>query len=450
MTTVVELGHSSTWQDSGSALPEWLDRDWIGANDAFLLCRLDDPDHLYAIRDLVPCPDRLVAIPHYPLQNALLEPAERDQLDALLLDAMRAEDYVTITPSGPQRDTHTAGARFPVARVTRDRPLLALVSPMPPTPTGIASYCCEILPSLAKLYDVTLVVADPAGLREDLATDFSAISHQQFISSGQSFDRVMYHFGNSHFHYDYFTMLKIHPGTVVLHDIYLGDCIFSNHATMGDTELRQAVYASHGWSAMQDCEASPRQTIGVYPACGQVFADAYGVIVHNHFAAETLSLFFDQDVLARLSTTVHAREVRAFPTRGDARAALGLDDSATLIGSFGHINRNKCYTELMQAWTLSGLDQDPNNRLLLLGGCGDRIFESQIHDWINGLRYPGQVLYTGYLDTDTYDLYLPAIDVAVQLRRNSRGESSGALFDCMGAGLPTIVNAHGSMAEVPD
>jgi glycosyltransferase involved in cell wall biosynthesis len=38
----------------------------------------------------------------------------------------------------------------------------------------------------------------------------------------------------------------------------------------------------------------------------------------------------------------------------------------------------------------------------------------------------------------------------VQLRDMSRGETSAALLDCLNYGLPTIVNAHGSMADLQD
>ena len=49
-----------------------------------------------------------------------------------------------------------------------------------------------------------------------------------------------------------------------------------------------------------------------------------------------------------------------------------------------------------------------------------------------------------------YKDYLSAADLAIQLRKNSRGETSRAVLDCMAAGLPVIVNAHGTAAELPD
>lgn len=65
----------------------------------------------------------------------------------------------------------------------------------------------------------------------------------------------------------------------------------------------------------------------------------------------------------------------------------------------------------------------------------------------SGLR--DRVRITGYAPPDSFRLYLPTpADVAIQLRANSRGESSGTVLDCMAQGVATIVNAHGSMAEL--
>ena len=52
------------------------------------------------------------------------------------------------------------------------------------------------------------------------------------------------------------------------------------------------------------------------------------------------------------------------------------------------------------------------------------------------------------MDIDVFHQYLAAGDIAVQLRTLSRGETSAAVFDCINHGLATIVNAHGTMAEL--
>ena len=56
---------------------------------------------------------------------------------------------------------------------------------------------------------------------------------------------------------------------------------------------------------------------------------------------------------------------------------------------------------------------------------------------------------TGWADSTQFRQYLAAADLAIQLRTSSHGETSRAVLDCLAAGLPVIVNAHGSVAELP-
>jgi len=238
---------------------------------------------------------------------------------------------------------------------------------------------------------------------------------------------------------------------VVLHDTYLGDCIYSNYAQFGMTELTQKIYASHGWAAMPDCNGPVKQAISLYPACGAAFSGSYGVVVHNQHAREILSQNFSREMLLTLAEVPLAGKIKNLVDKPSARRSLGIAEDTTLFCTFGMINLNKCLIELMEAWASSGLAEDPSVRLCFVGGGNHNWeIENKIEAWISKLPYPQQVTMTGYVEAAEYDLYLSASDVAVQLRRNSRGESSAALLDCMGAGLPTIINAHGSMAEMPD
>ena len=54
------------------------------------------------------------------------------------------------------------------------------------------------------------------------------------------------------------------------------------------------------------------------------------------------------------------------------------------------------------------------------------------------------------LFAQSFEEYLAAADIAVQLRGSSRGETSKAVLDCLAYRLPVILNANGSMAEYPN
>jgi glycosyltransferase involved in cell wall biosynthesis len=451
MSVIIDLLDSKVWLETRK-WPAWLTTTWLSEQNARLICRLTHPDDLTDLRTIVPDPDRLLAYPDYNLLQEHLGQGDASDIHSVFLQALGAQHYLKVTPdSNKQSVPAPLEVTYQRREYQTPKARLAFVSPFPPTASGIAGYCAEILPHLDQYYDITLVVSDPGKIEPELIDQFEIMSHKQMMRQGSTFDRVMYHFGNSSFHYDYFLLLQAHPGIVVLHDTYLGDCIFSNHAQFGTTELSQAIYASHGWAAMPDCNGPVKQAIGLYPACASVFSGSYGVIVHNRFASEILSQSFSREMLSTLAEVPLARQLKNLTDRSSARQILGVPENVTLYSTFGMINLNKCLVELMDAWISSGLASDPSVKLCLVGGGNHNWeMENKIEAWISKLPNPQQVTLTGYVDATEYDLYLSASDVAIQLRRNSRGESSAALLDCMGAGLPTIINSHGSMAEIPE
>ncbi len=451
MSVIIDLGESKAWLET-SMWPAWLNDAWLSKNGALLICRLTHPDDLTGLRAFVPNPDRLLAYPSYNVLQEHLSQGDADKIHSVFLQCLGASHYLTVTPDSNQPASPTPLKTTYKRRVHQtQKAQLAFVSPLPPTASGIADYSAEILPHLTQHYDITLVVTDPKSMDVKLTDELEVISHQQMMQQGSRFDRVIYHFGNSFFHYEYFLLLQAHPGIVVLHDTYLGDCIYSNHAQFGTTELSQAIYASHGWAAMPDCHGAVKQAVGLYPACASVFSGSYGVVVHNRFAREILSQSFTSEMLSTLAEVPLARKLKNLTDRSSAREILGIPEDVTLYSTFGMIHPNKCLIELMEGWVSSGLAGNPSVKLCFVGGRNHNWeMENKIQAWIAKLPNPQQVSLTGYVNAAEYDLYLSASDVALQLRRNSRGESSAALLDCMGAGLATIINAHGSMSEIPD
>lgn len=75
-------------------------------------------------------------------------------------------------------------------------------------------------------------------------------------------------------------------------------------------------------------------------------------------------------------------------------------------------------------------------------------YGQQLLDKIRQSGLQHRVRITGWADAETFRRYLAATDLAVQLRTLSRGETSGTVLDCMNHGLATVVNAHGSLAEL--
>jgi glycosyltransferase involved in cell wall biosynthesis len=298
------------------------------------------------------------------------------------------------------------------------RPRLAYVSPMPPAPTGIADYSAELLPELAAHYQIEVTV-DPDG-----------------------FERRLYHIGNSDHHSHMFDLLRRHPGVVVLHDAYLGH-ILAHRDKLGETigGWTRALYASHGYAALA---MDREEAILRYPGSFEVLAAAQGVIVHSAFARDLIQRWFPGLPEHRLETLPLLRAAAEPVDRGEARRALGLADDQLILCSFGMAGPLKLNLRLIDAFLSSSLTEA---RLIFVGANDPGAYGQALTDKIAASG--GRVTLTGHLPLERYRLYAAAADMAIQLRADSRGETSAALLDCLNYGLPTIANANGSAAEIP-
>jgi hypothetical protein len=128
---------------------------------------------------------------------------------------------------------------------------------------------------------------------------------------------------------------------------------------------------------------------------------------------------------------------------------LGIAADATLVCAFGFVAASKLSLELLRAFATSTLARGPTCKLVFVGqSSGD--YGEALDRLIGDLGLGDRVQVTGFVEHERYLAYLAAADIAVQLRANSRGETSGAALDCLAQGVPTIVNVHGTMAELDD
>ncbi|GGA11312.1 glycosyltransferase [Dyella caseinilytica] len=332
----------------------------------------------------------------------------------------------------------------------RGKPKLAYLSPLPPQQSGIADFSAELLPELMAHYDIELIVdnADRATHLDGLVLPVRDV--HWFLANAKHFDRVLYHFGNSEFHAHMFDVLAKVGGTVALHDFYLGNL----HHWMQDTGRspgvwQRALYEGYGYHALKMLGETVDRNVTAFkfPCNWSVVAGADGVIVHSAHSRELANEWYGNDQTKRFAQIPHLRKVQNEVDRAGARRALGLDDRQLVVATFGMLSANKCNESLLEAW-LSSFSDRADCKLVFVGRAADSAWEKMLHERVKaaGVR---NVVITGFADKETYRRWLASADIAVQLRRQSRGEASGAVLDCLAWGLPTIVNAHGSLAELP-
>jgi glycosyltransferase involved in cell wall biosynthesis len=329
---------------------------------------------------------------------------------------------------------------------------LAFVSPMPPERTGVATYNAKLLPPLSEYYDID-VVTDQANVDIDnLPPTVQVRSTGWFVDRFDEYDRVLYHMGNSMFHVDVASLVRDYPGTVVMHDVGLGDLVnWLDTQPQGRGQLYQRLIEGHGFGAARMLRhgTSRGEIVRRFACSDDIVDEANGVIVHSAYAASLMPAH-RTSIGSSLVVAALCREVEKNTDRLAARRRLNIPAEAFVVSSFGFINHIKMLRELVLAWISSTLSNRPHQRLMLVGGGHGNRYHQDLDQLIRASPVASRIVMTGYVnETDMADYYA-ATDIAVQLRSESRGESSGAALDCLAYGLPLITNGCGALGEFPD
>ena len=340
----------------------------------------------------------------------------------------------------------------PAQVIEKIRPRLACVSPLPPAQSGISDYTVQLLKALNAYYDIEVIVQQPLVNDPWIVANCPIRSGEWFLQNQRQFDRVIYHFGNSHFHDHMLHLLRRVPGVVVLHDFYLSGLQSHHHRGIDSVPWQRMLHAQHGYAALlaDQMPADRGEVIWHYPCNLGVLQDASGIIVHSEFSRRLASQWHGSNAAKDWRVIPLLREGPApeLSDRQQARKRLGLSSDVFLVCSFGLIGEHKLNLELLDAFLGSLLAKNPDCLLVFVGANDAGPYGKKLLHRIEQAGLQQRVRITGWTDPKDYKSYLSAADVGVQLRARSRGETSAAVLDCMSYGLPTIVNANGSMADL--
>ncbi|GAB3412974.1 glycosyltransferase [Massilia agilis] len=335
------------------------------------------------------------------------------------------------------------------------KPKLAYVSPLPPEKSGIADYSAELVPELARYYDIELVIGQDK-VEDPRLAGYPLRDAAWLREHGWQLDRVLYHFGNSHAHKHMFELVREVPGVVVLHDFYLSGVLdnLEREAYLPQAFLK-ALYESHGFPGLYGHRKEGRNpSIWKYPVNKGVLDAASGVIVHSEFPKQLAAQWYGPDAANGWRTIPLLRgkpEGASSPeARAAARARLGFAQDDFVVCTFGMLGRTKLNEELLAAFLASPLAQDPACKLVFVGANEPGLYGAGVLKTIATSAAAERIKVTGFVDPAAYADHLAACDCAVQLRASTRGETSAAILDCLLYGVPTIVNAHGSAASIAD
>lgn len=332
--------------------------------------------------------------------------------------------------------------------LNHEKPRLAFVSPLPPARSGIADYSADLLPVLAQYYDVDVIV-DQAEISDPWISANLRIRDKVWLrANANRFDRVVYQFGNSPLHAYMFDLLEEIPGIVVLHDFFLSSVL--SHSFPSDWQA--TLLRSHGYHALigNGDQVDQKVLVRQFPANLAVLQNALNVILHSQHT-RGLGRYWYGEGAGESWPVIPLLRIPASSGPGkqsEARRALGIDADVLLICSFGFVDAVKLSQRVLDTFLASSLAGNSRAMLVFVGEQGQTEYCKTFARTIVESNFSDRIKITGWAERDDYVRYLQAADIAVQLRTDSRGETSAAILDCMNYGIATISNANGSMNEL--
>lgn len=329
---------------------------------------------------------------------------------------------------------------------------LAFVSPLPPEKSGVADYSAVLIPILSQFFEITIIVDQQKIENKELEEFCKIKSSDWFFANGDTFDHVLYQFGNSPSHKHMFKMLEQFPGVVVLHDFFLANLLdyldFSGYAP---GSFGTSFYYSHGISGLiKRKETGIASSIWAFPCNKRVIDLATGVIAHSNLPRQFASSWYGSHVSNDWRIIPLIRAKRKAPcAKKLVRESLGFTDRDFIVCAFGVLGFTKCNLNLLDAWLHTRLHKDSRCFLIFVGENDNGDYGKELVKAISQHGSPSRIKITGYVTKETYTNYLSIANCAVQLRTENRGESSASLIDCLQYGVPTIANLHGTTRDFP-
>lgn len=372
--------------------------------------------------------------------------------DAAFRERLRrrgADRAPLLTWDAVARRTVDALGRLPVSDGPTRLPVrLAVVGPMPPTPSGIADYNRRLLPVLADRAEVDLFTpgaAPPHEVHPNLR--WLPPRALKETCSPWAYDAVVYTVGNSDDHHDLYDLAQEFPGLLWMHDARLpGLLVTYARARLGerwreflrDRFLRQ--YRRRlPLHVRDDVDRTPEHLNEFGLGMTKELVDvARGVVVSSSLAARLVTLDQQPDSKAP-RTWVLPLAVPDPWEDGGARA------TGTIV-SLGMVSPIKG-TELLVS-ALAALRAGGTDATLTFVGPVDDAYRVHLERHAEAAGAGDHVTFTGHVDDDTYRRWLSSATVAVQLRHATNGESSAAVTDALAAGLPVVTNVHAA-TELP-
>lgn len=305
---------------------------------------------------------------------------------------------------------------------------LAFVSPLPPSPTGVAEYSDCIVRELRRYESVD--AAD--SMSEDRLKEC---------------DARLYQVGNNRLHDGAYDAALQVPGIVELHDATV------HHLLLGrlDREgyVNEFVYNSGEWSRVLAGQMWERRSMAPseelyfsHPMLRRVLEKAEKIVVHNPGAALRA-----QEANGDVETVLipHYIEPATEFSKDEiaaVRRRFRVPEGGLLISSFGYHRPPKRLQSMLRAAT----ELDTPHRILIVGDFVSPTYEESLE----GLMEQTDTIRLPHVPDAELARLVAATDVCVNLRWPTAGETSGFVMKLMAASKPVLVTDCEENADLPE
>ena len=329
---------------------------------------------------------------------------------------------------------HAARQRAP----RRGRPAIALVTPYPPDRSGVADYSKQCVASLAGFVDVDVYTdaAEPAA--DPAVRAFFPISAAAWLRP--DYDAVVAVVGNSHYHTKILDLHRRFGGPCIVHDNRLAEL---TAWWKGDEYVRQLAERSLGRAVSANEVRSWLENPGLLPTLfyDEMLENAEPLFVHSLGIQSHARRLYGVDAV-HLPFCVY-RDFRVEDMSADAkqaaRDALGIPPGHLVVITLGIVDAVKSPATCVEAIARLA-EQGPVAHLYFVGECGPAVRDSLL-SLANSRGIADRLHFSDdWISEHDYRRFIVAADAGIQLRAHFYGGISGALTDCVAAGLPTVAN----------
>jgi glycosyltransferase involved in cell wall biosynthesis len=309
---------------------------------------------------------------------------------------------------------------------------IAVWTPLPPEPSGIADYNATLLAAMARDPGVELA----AIIRDDVtATNAPARVSVCRVSDyhAEDYDLDLYHVGNNPTFHGYMLRAALsRPGVVVLHDPAIVDFV---EVMLGGRHRRIfEMEVAYNLGCTEDNDEWIQSAITAWDRTQLLMSrrlveSSRTTLVHSQWAVDHLKARFDVGNVRAIPFAVTIDSTRTAPRR-----------TPTLtFGVFGNISFHKRVPEVVSAFAEArrrGLDA----KMIVAGRRDNRDAEHRVERLIDEYDLSEVLHFTVDVEAEEFRALQEGCDVLVGLRSPTAGETSASLLECFALGKAAIVS----------